>query len=70
MTTWKLLIELNKWCSFHSKERPGKVSNSELRRWCQSKSVIINGKSHNMDDVVEKPIQSFVLFPKHPVTIY
>lgn len=42
----------------------GPPSNSELRRWCDRKAVIINGMAHAWNDTVEFPIRSLVLFPK------
>lgn len=71
MEAWKYLIELHKVCRFHSRERKGCVSNSELRRWCNNKSFIVNGIAVAHDDIIEKPIVSLVLFPKRRrTTIY
>ena len=52
-----------------SRERKGKASNSELKRWVQNRAVIVNGSAIGIDD--ELPIiESFVLFPKKPVTLF
>lgn len=64
-----LLIDLKARCHFKSKERPAPVTNSEMKRWCDNKSVILNGKTVKWDAQVEFPVTSLILFPKHPVTI-
>jgi hypothetical protein len=49
---------------FYSTERPpSKITNSELRRWFQKGSIIINGKKVSWNDVIED-IESLVLHPK------
>ena len=48
---------------FHSTERPGKVSNSELRRWFTKQSILINGYAPAWDEFLDWPIRSFVLHP-------
>ena len=69
MNVWQFLIKLNKSCFFMSRERTGRASNSELKRWINNKAVIINGKPALLND--ELPvIESFVLFPKRPVTLF
>jgi len=47
-----------------SRERKGKATNSELKRWLQNKAVQINGERPKFDDEVDFPIASMVLFPK------
>lgn len=48
-----------------SREKPcTPTSNSELRRWCNDRSVIINGKPMRADEEVEFPVDSLVFFPK------
>lgn len=48
-----------------SKEgRPQFASKSEKRRWITQKSVIVNGFPLEIDDVIDFPILSIVLFPK------
>jgi hypothetical protein len=68
---WQLLRDLNEICHFQTREgkKVGAVSNSELKRWCQNKSVIINGKPVAWDAPVDYPIKSFVLFPKNRITL-
>ena len=70
MKAWQFLIDLNKVCFFMSRERKGKVSNSELKRWCKNKAVIVNGKAVKWDEEITVDIKSFVLFPKKPVTLF
>jgi hypothetical protein len=69
MKAWKFLIELNKVCFFMSRERTGKASNSELKRWCMNRAVIVNGTAVKFDEELTE-IKSFVLFPKKPVTLF
>lgn len=64
-----LLKTLDSHCCFMSRERPGRVSNSELKRWCTNKSVRLNHQTVQWDEVVSFPVQSMVLFPKHPITL-
>jgi hypothetical protein len=48
-----------------SKEKPcTEASNSEIRRWCRDKSVIINGKQVVADEELDWPVESLVFFPK------
>ena len=70
-TAWEFLRELHSVCSFTSREIPGKrASNSELKRWFQNKSVVVNGERIDWNEPMDFPIISFVLFPKHPVTLF
>jgi hypothetical protein len=71
MNFWEFLRDLNKICHFQTKEgkRVGPVSNSELKRWCQNKALIINGESVAWDEKVDFPIISVVLFPKNRITL-
>lgn len=46
----------------NSREGAREVSNSELRRWLEKGSVIINGKTPHTDDVIEFPIKELVFF--------
>ena len=70
MNTWELLMHLNEVCQFMSKERAGKASNSELKRWCKNQAVCINGVRMKWDEVIDFTIESMVLFPKKPITLY
>lgn len=59
------LANLNKDCQFASVETPGKrASNSELQRWLDQGSVLINGERVGRDELMDFPIISVVLFPK------
>lgn len=69
MTAWDFLKDLNKVCFFMSKERPGRATNSELKRWCQNKALCINGIRPKFDAEIEFPITSMYLFPKRKVTL-
>lgn len=64
MTCWDFLKELNQVCHFMSRERTGKATNSEMKRWLQNNSVIINGVRPKFDDPVDFPVTQMVLFPK------
>jgi hypothetical protein len=70
MTAWDFLKELNKVCCFMSRERGGKATNSELKRWLQNKSVSINGIRMEFDQEVGFPITEMFLFPKRKVTLF
>ena len=63
MTSWDFLKELNTVCHFMSRERSGRATNSELKRWFQNKAVEINGERPKFDDEVDFPITQMVLFP-------
>lgn len=69
---WEFLRNLNKFLKFQTKEgkRVGPVSNSELKRWLQSGSVICNGEKLDWDEPMDFVIYSFVLFPKNPITLF
>ncbi len=64
MTAWEYLRELNEVCFFMSRERDGKVTNSELKRWLQNQSVQVNGRRIKWNEEVDFPVQELVLFPK------
>jgi len=70
MNAWQFLMDLNKVCFFMSRERTGKASNSELKRWLKNKAVIVNGESIKWDEPMDFVIRSFVMFPKKPVTLF
>lgn len=57
------LIQLHKICHFHSLERSGRATNSELRRWFERGSVEINGCRVSAHDAVPG-FSSVVLHPK------
>ena len=70
MNAWQFLMDLNKNCFFMSRERTGKASNSELKRWLKNQAVIVNGESVKWDEPMDFLIHSFVLFPKNPITLF
>jgi hypothetical protein len=71
MNGWQFLMDLNKVCHFQTKEgkKYGGVSNSELKRWCQNKAVIVNGEPIDWNEPMDFPIFSIVLFPKNKITL-
>jgi hypothetical protein len=59
------LKDLHSLCRFMSIEVPGKVaSNSELRRWIEQGSLIMNAERVMPDELLDFPLISVVLFPK------
>ena len=61
------LEEISEYCGkFHSREFPKqKASKSEMKRWLNSSSVIVNGvKPTKWDSEIEFPVSQLVLFPK------
>lgn len=64
MTAWEYLRDLHSVCSFMSKERGGKASSSELKRWLQSQAVQLNGRRIKWDEKVDFPVTELILFPK------
>lgn len=69
-TAWQFMLELNTVCHFTGRERKGKASNSEIKRWLQNQAVVINGEKVRWDEPIDFPISSVVLFPKKPVTLF
>jgi len=65
MIAFDWLWELNLVCGgFFSTEKPKqKASNSELRRWFEKCSVLINGQRMKATDLVDH-VETIVLFPK------
>ncbi|BAG41478.1 hypothetical protein [Ralstonia phage phiRSL1] len=44
-----------------------KASGSEIRRWIQQSSIVVNGQVvRDPKAVIALPVTSFVLFPKSP----
>ncbi len=68
------LADLHKVCHFISIEVDPKAekrevklaSRSELQRWLQQGSILINGERVAPDEEMDFPIISVVLFPKSP----
>jgi len=52
-----------------SRERTGKATNSELKRWCQNQSVSVNGERVKFDQVIKFPVTEMFLFPKNKITL-
>lgn len=72
MTAWEFLRLLHKDCCFQTREgkKVGRASTSELKRWFNNKAVIIDGVAARWDQEMVFPVQSFVLFPNNPVTLW
>lgn len=52
--------------SIEGKDKDGRckvASNSEVRRWCKEKAVLINTESVAWDEPVDFPVFSIVFFP-------
>ena len=64
MTAHKFLLMFHQLCRFHSRERNGLASNSEIRRWIMNRSVIMNGESVEWNEMIDFTIDTLVLFPK------
>lgn len=59
------LKSIHSTCRFMSIETPGKVaSNSELQRWIDQGSVLVNAERLDKKEEIDFPIISVVLFPK------
>jgi hypothetical protein len=72
MTAFDFLLSLHQVCHFQSKEgkKYGPPSKSELRRWVTQGAFVINGEKVALDEVLDFPITSVILFPKHPITLW
>ena len=64
MNGWGFLMTLNEFGAFQSRERTGKASNSELKRWLQNGAVVVNGEKLLWNEEMDFPVNSVVLFPK------
>lgn len=71
MTSIQFLTNLHQVCNFQTREgkKVGKASTSELRRWIQNKALLINGETVEVNEEIDFPVFSVVLFPKNPVTL-
>lgn len=59
------LRSLHETCKFMSVETPNKVaSSSELRRWIEQGSLVINSEKITPNEEMDFPIISVVMFPK------
>ena len=72
MTALSLLRELHAICQFQTREgkKVGMASGREMERWFTNRAVILDGQAVTKDHVVVFPVQSLVLFPNHPVTLW
>jgi len=72
MKALDFVLSLHGICSFQTREgkKTGKASNSEIRRWFANKSILVNGEPLLIDEEIDFPIFSMVLFPKNPVTLW
>jgi hypothetical protein len=72
MNAWMFLRNLHEVCHFQSREgkKVGKASTSELKRWIQNGALVINNEKVTVDEEIDFPITSVVLFPKNPITLY
>ena len=59
-----MLMELDKLCHFRSTEGKAELSKSEMKRWFDKGSVLINGEKAKWDEPWDFPVFSFVLHPK------
>ena len=64
MNAWEYMMGLNEVCSFMSRERGGKVSNSELQRWLKNKAVKFDGVALSPKCKVVFPLSTLVIFTK------
>jgi|JTFO01.1.fsa_nt_gb hypothetical protein len=61
----KFLQEIIKDCCIMSMEKPCTIpSGSEIERWMQNGSIIINGERVTKDEILDFPLTSIVIFPK------
>lgn len=63
MTGLGYILSLNEVCSFQSRERVGKASKSEIRRWILNGAVLVNGEKLIWDEEIDFPVNSVTLFP-------
>ena len=71
-TALAFLKELHAVCHFQTREgrKVGQASSRELERWFANRAVILDGEAVSKDHLVSFPIQSLILFPKHPITLW
>jgi hypothetical protein len=65
-TYFDFLLELHIICCFQSTEttKVGLASKSNIRRWFENKSILINEIKPNWNDECIFPITQLILFPK------
>lgn len=64
MNYWEYLMDLNSVCFFTSRERVGKASNSELKRWLKNQAMTVNNKKVKWDEEVDFPVEQCSIFTK------
>lgn len=67
MTSYEFLIYLVNngiYLPCSTEKSPEKASNSEVKRWLEKKSVIINGQKPGPKDIIQFPITELIFFPK------
>lgn len=71
-TAWQFLTELHRSCRFQTREgrKIGAASSSELKRWIENGALVVNGEKVAWDERIDFPVNSVVLFPNHPVTLW
>ena len=70
-TALELLRSLHEVCKFQTREgkKVGLASISELRRWIQNGAFILNGEKVCVEERIDFPLTSVVLFPRNPITL-
>jgi len=63
MTAFQFLKGLEFLPNSVEREKTGRASNSQIRRWLTNSAVIINGVTPSPDDEVRFPITELVFFP-------
>ena len=71
---FQFIDKLHQICNFQSTEglKCGKASKSNIRRWFEQKSVVINNSFPKWNEYIEYPITQLILFPnsnKRKITI-
>lgn len=61
MNSWQFMISLHSVCHLQSREKSGRASNSELRRWLNAGAVRANAEPLAWDEPMDFPIISFVV---------
>ncbi len=61
MNAWQFLIGLHAVCNFASREKAGRASHSELRRWLNAGAVRANGEALAWDEPMDFPLFGFVV---------
>ena len=74
VTAWEYLKHLSGiyWLTSKEGRNTGRASNSELKRWIQNKSLLINTEHVTWDEQIDFPVFSVILFPKsvaHRITL-